>query len=407
MIKKIILLSLLLAIIDNAHGQRYLSKTFDSVTVEADIQYGFNFNYKGDSTKLYLDIYAPYGDTAIQRPVIVLAHGGSFVQGNRKAADIVNVCKKLAEMGYVTVSIQYRLGVNITSGNTLEKEFQQAVFRGAQDGRAAIRFLNKSVQKGNTYKINSNEIYAGGISAGGVLGLQLAFLESPSEIASLVIDTTVVGGVEGNSGNAGYSWKVKGVINLCGAMGNVSWMNNNKEISICNMHGTNDATVPYKTNYFKFFNNNVAILQGGFSVDSSAQKQGVDTRLFTFNGADHVPFAGTTTTAILYMDTTIKYVASYLYKNVTGLIPIGIQENKIKANSFVIYPNPAIEELNLKFETKGKRQVIIYTLSGEQVYKNNIEELAFKLNISSFARGIYFIEIMDENGVGRQKMLVN
>ena len=156
MVKKILLFGLFMASIQVSFGQRYLTKTFDSVAVEADIQYGFNFNYKGDSTKLFLDIYKPFGDTAMERPLIVLAHGGSFVQGNRKAADIVNVCKKLAEMGYVTVSIQYRLGVDIASGNTLEKEFQQAVFRGAQDGRAAIRYMNKLVQNGNPYKINSS-----------------------------------------------------------------------------------------------------------------------------------------------------------------------------------------------------------------------------------------------------------
>ena len=405
--KKFILFSFLLISMQAAFGQRYLTKTFDSVLVQSDIQYGFNFNYKGDSTKLYLDIYTPYGDTAIQRPLVVLAHGGSFVQGNRKLADIVTVCKKLTEMGYVTVSIQYRLGVDIASGNTLEKEFQQAVFRGAQDGRAAIRFLNKSVQNGNPYKINANEIYTGGISAGGVLGLQLAFLESPDEVASLVIDTNVIGGVEGSSGNPGYSWKVKGVVSLCGAMGNVSWMNNNKDISICNMHGTNDATVPYKTNYFKFFGTNVAILQGGFSVDSMAQKQNMNTRLYTFNGADHVPFSGTTATNILYMDTTLKYVASYLYKQVTGLTPSGIQEKQLRQISFGIYPNPANDEINLQFETAGSKQLSIFNMTGEQVYNNTILEKTFKLNIASLAKGIYLIEMKDQNGLGKQKLIVN
>ena len=245
--KKIILFNLLLLSISVSYAQRFLTPQFDSVTITNDIQYGFNFNVNGDSTNLFLDLYQPFGDALNSRPVLVLAHGGSFVQGNKRSADMVKICKELARRGYVVASIQYRLGISLGGGKTLETVFREAVWRGTQDGRAAVRFMRKHIADGNAWKLNTDQFYTGGVSAGGVLGLQLACLDLPSELASIDLDTLALGGIEGNSGNAGYSWKVNGVINLCGALGNVNWMSNNTNISICNMHGDLDKTVPYKT----------------------------------------------------------------------------------------------------------------------------------------------------------------
>jgi predicted esterase len=404
MIKKIYLLCFAWALVLQVSAQRYLKPTFDSVVVTPDVKYGFNYNFKGDSTELFLDIYEPYGDTALARPLVVLAHGGSFLQGSRKAQDISALCTRLTKMGYVCVSIQYRLGVDVTSGKTLEQEFQQAVWRGAQDGRAAVRFMNKSIANGNAYRLDANQIYGGGISAGGVLGLHLAFLDAPSEVGTLVIDTNVVGGIEGNSGNAGYSWKIKGVINLCGALANVNWINNNKNISICNMHGTLDATVPYKTAYFKIFGASVAILQGSFSVDSAAQKQAIDTRLHTFVGADHVPFTGVTATQQMYMDTTVDYVARYLYRHVTGLIPTAVLEQKKLRSSLLSYPNPAQTLLHVNGFEVGENTWSLYDLQGKLVLSKTSNELTETLDLSGFSRGTYVL--ITSSGANRQQQKI-
>jgi len=391
--KKITLICLLIGLNLAAFAQRYLEKSFDSVVVYQDIPYGFNYNFRGDSTQLYMDIYVPHNDTATNRPLLALAHGGSFVQGNKRSGDMLIICKRLAEMGYVVISFQYRLGIDITSGKTLEQEFQQAVWRGAQDGRAAIRFMHKTIDSGDSFKINPNQIYTGGVSAGGVLGLQLAFLDKPNEIATLSIDTNVIGGIEGNSGNPGYPWKVKGVINLCGAMGNVSWMSDNKDVSICNMHGNGDLTVPYKTDYFKFFGANVALLQGSFSVDSAAAEFGLDSRLYTFYGAPHVPFVGLTEANQLYMDTTINYVARYLYKNVTGNIPNALAEPKLAGKSVSLYPNPAKEWIKIESEEEAISSVDVYSLNGQKLQQWIGSDRNITLNVNQLPNGLYLLKI--------------
>jgi poly(3-hydroxybutyrate) depolymerase len=391
--KKISLICFLIVLNLAAFAQRYLEKSFDSVVVFQDIPYGFNYNFRGDSTQLYMDIYVPHNDTATKRPLLALAHGGSFVQGNKRSSDMIIICKRLAEMGYVVVSFQYRLGIDIASGKTLEQEFQQAVWRGAQDGRAAIRFMHKTIDNGDSYKINPAQIYTGGVSAGGVLGLQLAFLDKPNELSTLSLDTNVIGGIEGNSGNPGYPWKVRGVINLCGAMGNVTWMSDNKDVSICSMHGTADATVPYKTDYFKFFGTNVALLNGSFSVDSAAKNYALDTRLYTYNGAPHVPFVGLTEVNKLYMDTTIDYVSRYLYRNVTGNIPSALAEPKLADNALQVYPNPATNWVTVNHPVESIKRMALFSLNGQLLQQWFGSDRSITVPLNQFTSGLYLLQV--------------
>ena len=98
--------------VDCASG-RYQQPLFSSVATNLDVVYGENaqptvVNPNARQT-LYLDMYEPAGDTLAQRPLIVLAFGGSFVFGDRKSPDIVELCRRFAKMGYVAVSIDYRL----------------------------------------------------------------------------------------------------------------------------------------------------------------------------------------------------------------------------------------------------------------------------------------------------------
>lgn len=402
--KKILLSIVLLLSISVSNAQRFLTPQFDSVEITNDIHYGFNLSVNGDSTNLYLDLYQPYGDTMASRPVLVLAHGGSFVQGNKRSADMVKICTEMAKRGFVVASIQYRLGISIGGGKTLETVFREAVWRGTQDGRAAIRYMRKHIGSGNAWKLNDAQFYTGGVSAGGVLGLQLACLDLPSEVASIGLDTLALGGIEGNSGSPGYSWKVNGVINLCGALGNVSWMSNNTDISICNMHGDLDKTVPYKTDYFKFLNSPVSILQGGFSVDSAAKPMGINSRLFTFNGADHVPFVGTTASNLAYMDTTINYVSTYLYRFVTGNIPAGTTEVNNKILVPKVYPNPSKGSINFSNFAKGSL-VQMVDLSGKVVFSFNVLNPIEQVELN-LTKGLYVIFGYDEKGAAYLQKIV-
>jgi hypothetical protein len=397
--RRILLTTLVLfsILVNKVNAQtRFLDVVFDSAITNPNLKYGAAVNYLGQNQDLFLDFYEGQTDTLKNRPLLILAHGGSFIQGNKAATDITKLSKELAKRGYAVASIQYRLGVNIAGTGGLTQEFTHAVWRGAQDGRAAVRFFRKSFEEGNPYGIDTSKIYVGGISAGGVLGMHMQCLDLPTELASVNVDTVAIGGIEGNSGNPGYSYRVKGVISLCGAISNVSWMLNNKNIKLISMHGTNDQTVPYASDYFKFFNSPIGFLQGGFSMDSAAQKMGITSAFHTFYGADHVPFS----TNALYMDTTVRFVSKELYKQLTGLIPIGLET--VTETDLEVYPNPTNHSLYINLASLNDYTYEVKSMDGKSVQKGDFLN-SNQIGVSEIKTGVYILVISnDKNSISKR-----
>ena len=126
---------------------RYLDEIFDEVTKTEDIVYGnapdlpfwFWFEWNTYDIDLDMDVYEPQGDTLSDRPVIIFVHTGSFFSGHNELDDVVDLSISAAKRGYVAISINYRLGVNMLSTYSAER----AVFRAVQDGSAAIRYLRE------------------------------------------------------------------------------------------------------------------------------------------------------------------------------------------------------------------------------------------------------------------------
>ena len=102
---------------------RYLDEIFEEVTITEDVVYGnapdlpfiFLFEWNTYDIDLDMDIYEPTGDTLTNRPVIVFIHSGAFFLGHNEADDVVALSTASAKRGYVAVSINYRLGLNILS----------------------------------------------------------------------------------------------------------------------------------------------------------------------------------------------------------------------------------------------------------------------------------------------------
>ena len=120
-------------------GGRYCQPIFANVTVTSNVTYGSAVTVSGSTQTLLMDIYEPTGDVAASRGLIVFVHGGSFIGGTKTDQDVSTLCTRFAKMGYVTSSIEYRLGffpfdsVNAT----------KAVIRATQDMKAAVRFLRR------------------------------------------------------------------------------------------------------------------------------------------------------------------------------------------------------------------------------------------------------------------------
>jgi poly(3-hydroxybutyrate) depolymerase len=203
------------------------------------VVFGSNTSVSGTPQTLRMDIYAPADDPLQERPVVVLAFGGSFISGSR--ADMAPLCSELARMGYVAVAPDYRVGFFYPTTSTT----MHAVQRCVHDLKGCIRYLRKTVaEDGNPYHIDPDRIIVGGVSAGAIGALHLTYMNEPSELpAPLVADSATLGGMEGTSGPLGYSSQVMACVSLSGALMDTTWIQPGDQ-PYCGIHETGDGVVP-------------------------------------------------------------------------------------------------------------------------------------------------------------------
>ena len=349
----LLLLLLLLGIGTAAHAQidttggRYYRPIFANVTTTADVAYGTATSYDGAATTLLMDIYQPAGDALARRPVIIFAHQGGFLTGTRKDPYMVSICTRMARLGYVTASIEYRLGFPITGFPPPPADtvgVAQAAIRGMQDLRAAVRFFRKDAATTNTYKINPSYIIAGGSSAGAFMALEIGYLDKASEVPAYV-GLAALGGIEGNSGNPGYSSAVLAVLNLSGATENPSIIEAGNA-PLLSVHGTSDTTVPYLQGKVGSFLPPKYVYGSG-RLNPRASAVGIRNTLVRLSRAGHIPFENNTAAGQAYADTTFRAIRDFLRPSLATTGTALAARASSSQPAALAYPNPADDQLRL------------------------------------------------------------
>ena len=365
-----------------AHAQcpagRFNSTVFPSVDIST-VTYSTLYS-------LQMDIYQPTGDTMMHRPLIILAHGGSFISGTRNDdSTVVQLCRNFARRGYVTASIDYRLG-NIISMVSDSSYAIDVVIKAISDGKAAVRYFRQDANTTNTYKIDTNHIYYGGNSAGAVLYMHAAYLTDTSESAAyLDVALAANGGMEGNSGNAGYSSSAKAVINLAGALNSANFINGT-DIPAVNAQGDNDNTVPYNCAYPLSGTVHVNLCGMG-ALESRFTSQGVYHMTKIFPGDAHVPWS--TNAAKMY--TVDSLVTEFLY-TLTCPGNVGVANVATQAAEVTLYPNPATEVVNIVAGDMLK-DATVTVQTGRIVLTTTLNSTRGEINTADLAPGVYFIRV--------------
>jgi Secretion system C-terminal sorting domain/Carboxylesterase family len=207
--KKLLLLLLFCSALMGSNAQtRYLDTTFSpTIKVVENVVYGTNFTilakFFAQSPRtlrqpLVADVYSPPAtDTVSKRPLVLYLHTGNFLpalatgpSGSMRDSTAVEVCRRLAKMGYVSASVDYRLGWAPTLENESTKRYTliNAAYRGVQDINTAIRFFKKNAA---TYGIDTNKIVVWGQGTGGYISYAAATLNSTAD--SIKFDTTTYG----------------------------------------------------------------------------------------------------------------------------------------------------------------------------------------------------------------------
>ena len=291
-------------------GVRYSDEIFSQVHVTSNVLYGGNYNPniwgQNEWQDLYMDIYQPDGDDIEDRPLVFFLFGGSFVAGSKTNGDIVELCTRYAKMGYVAAAIDYRLTGDLIWFSNPETAYR-ATAKGMHDLKGAIRFFRMNDNTNNEYRIDSERIYVGGISAGGIVAVNAAYLNMENEIPASIVDYIEEnGGLEGNSGNAGYDSHFHGVINLCGAVGDYNWIIEG-DIPIVNIHGDEDTIVPYGDGLITLFGLNMQVY-GSYVINETMLALGNSSDLYTFEGYDHNPFNSSQTN----MNITVEFTSDFM-----------------------------------------------------------------------------------------------
>jgi hypothetical protein len=376
-------------------GGRYYQDVFLTYDLTSDVTYGEALNVSGELQSLELDIYQPEGDTLSQRPLLILAHGGSFIFGSKTGLDVVALCNKFVKLGYVVASIEYRLGFggipNVSSAT-------QAVYRGTSDMKAAIRFFRKNFSEGNTYRIHPDYIFTGGVSAGAFTALHAAYIDQESEIPAEV-DPIEFGGVEGNSGNPGFPSNTRAVVNLCGAIGDTSWINAG-DVPNISMHGTLDATVPYGTDLISVFGIGLLTVDGSASIAQRMSNLGIEHEFISWQGADHVPFVSNAN----YQDSVYQFVVPFL-ADFLGCDPTGISAVE-SSLTLDLFPNPASGILSFKSNTT-LTEISLRDLAGRTLRQQKSPTLiSGSLDLSELPTGIYLFEAITSSGTKLMRKII-
>ncbi|WP_448699000.1 alpha/beta hydrolase fold domain-containing protein [Mucilaginibacter sp. AW1-3] len=282
-------------------SNRFISEQF--TVSSATITYTQSVDYLGKNQNLLLDIYSPAVDTLSRRPLIIYCHGGNFTSGARNSSWPVKFCQSFAKRGYVTASIDYRLGI----GTNGDADVMSAQIRAGQDAKAAVRYFKQTaVEQGNPYRIDTAQIYIAGEASGAIIALQTGYLNSADQFAGVGNADLLssLNGIEGST-TSPYSSHIKGVISLSGAILDLNWLTN-INMPLIMVHGTNDAVIPYRSGIVNPYT--ATPLYGSYLIDSVAASRKLNTAFHAFAGAGATPYAISTK----YADSTITYVSQEL-----------------------------------------------------------------------------------------------
>ena len=269
---------------------RYIDEVFDEVIKTEDVIYGnapdlpfiFLFEWNTQDIDLDMDIYEPMGDTLTSRPVIIFLHSGSFFLGSNDADDMVDLSIASAKRGYVSVSMEYRLGLNILSSYSGER----AVYRGVQDASAAIRYLREFHEE---YNIDPNKIFIWGSSAGSFIGLHLAFSQEDERPESTFGGTSDpdLGCMDCTGNTYSHDNKPNALVSCWGALGDLDWIDIEDNIPTLMFHGSLDPIVPMGSGFPFTINITLPVVYGSSLIHDRLNELNIENQLYVGNNEFH------------------------------------------------------------------------------------------------------------------------
>lgn len=83
----------------------------------------------------------------------------------------------------------------------------------------------------------------------------------------------------------------------------------------------------------------------------------------------------------------------------------GVKENISKANSILVYPNPATDKINVTVNNSYENDVMVYDINGKVVYRNKITNSTI-IGTEKWSRGVYFVKVSNQETVNTSKVIL-
>lgn len=416
--KLIILITLsLLAVTLHAQeecSERYRSKVFKSVAFTGNIDFDAWIKHKTGKVLRY-DVYEPKGDTAALRPLVILWHGGAYVDAlKRNSPDIVMLAKDLAKMGYVVISAEYRRITNLLDFLNEEKLIKH-VIRATLDANDAVCHILSEIDNGNPFRINRNEIFAGGVSAGAVSGLHGIFINTLDDLGpkyakwARQVDEGRADAALANRFCTDETNIIKGLVSISGAILDTSFIKYHPTKALL-IHGDKDDVLYFDVGQPLGGFTAAPDLYGSKPIYEKFQSVGIESEMMVFKGRGHVPFMNLDLPELLdefhifnydLYDETLEGIIDFIYPEITcelkqeeDDVPTGLFNRK--STAIQPYPNPANSSFQLRLPETKKWQLSITDLSGRIIQTNQFYGSQISQDIQDIPMGMYIVHITEE-----------
>ncbi len=346
-----------------------------------DVQYGTALNVDGEMQNLFIDYYFPKNelDDMTQRPFILLIHGGSFVFGDKSSMRYD--CKELAKKGYVVGTMSYRLGNSPAFPNQ---------YRAAQDAFAALRYTAHFAE---TYKVNTEQFFVGGYSAGSMTTMNMAFYQQ-SEWNSWIPNAEEELGLLHTSGN-NYTntYNYMGMYNNAG-LTFPNTIDASEMIPSINFHGTLDMVV--------FIDNGPGGYIGTRPLHYLYEEEGVCSQMNVVPLAGHVVYMDDMEGLIYRTQKISCFFRSiiceecsthYTEEEEAASCSENLATEDISQENWTVFPNPFHDKIQISSIEKPYR-FLLYNSNAQLLLKgNDVENYEF----SNLPKGVYLLTIETES----------
>lgn len=379
----------------------FVDPEFDFRT-EADTVYGTSTGYNGEPVELGLKMFKPVGDGQLERPLVVMLHGGWFENGERQ--DMYGMCETLARSGWAAAAVSYRQqfyadGVHPMPWAYDSAEVGRTIYRAMQDVKGAIRYLKGRHELDSTSTTN---IIVVGFTAGAFAGLEAAYLTETDQKPTYcgAIDDVVLNGnnyarpdlgaVEGDLNINGYDASFLGVVSFMGAITNPSWITDQGP-ALYTYHQTGDPMVACdQQRPYWGVNLSIAshypVMSGACAMDVHAQGLSFPAGAYQFNS-----YAGDSHT--LNDPIGVFTDAVTWGRNLFCPMSVGTIEPATGAPAG-IFPNPTNGTLHVAAPLGANAPYVVRDAMGRTVHSGQLT--GNTLDLAALPNGIYWLQLKHE-----------